>query len=174
MLLKDREPLGRHALSKELRLGEASVRTLVKRLKELGVVNVDPVGGCILTGLGRDLVKELTEVVPRIEEVSSILKQLALDKYSYAARVRKGDLDVMRVRDETIRVGASAALILKCVESKLIIPPGSVGEDVYPELRELKKLLGVEEGEWVVIAYSQSKEGAEEAILDWIATFLDP
>jgi len=169
LLLEEREPLGRHVLSRELSLGEASVRTLVKRLREGGYVNVDRVGGCILTDLGRRAVRQLRFLAPAINEVTHILNKLTLDRYAYAVRLRIDVGDVAKARDEIIRCGASAALLLKNVDGKLIIPPGSIGEDEYPELARLRTYMGVEKGEWVVVVYANSRTVAENSLLEWLA-----
>ncbi len=175
MLLLEKEPLGRHAISRLLGIGEAPARTLVKRLRELGVVDVDPVGGCVLTDLGREVAKELLKLVPRVADASSVLSKLLLDRYAFAARIKyRGEVNVLRIRDEVIRNGASAALILVCRGGKLVIPPDCVGEEEYPELSELRKMLGVEEGDVVVVSYASDPRVAEDALMNWVASVLDP
>ncbi len=172
LLLAEREPLGRHLLSRELGIGEASVRTLVKRLREGGFVEVDRVGGCVLTEAGKRALHQLLSVAPRMRDVNDLLKDLALDRYAYAARLRAELRDVVKARDSLIRCGASAALILVVIENKLVIPPGGYGEDSYPELSYLKKVLGVESGELVIVSFAGSKRRAEEALLEWLARLL--
>jgi len=175
LLLLDKEPLGRHTISRELGIGESSARTLVRRLRELGVVDVDPVGGCVLTGSGRRMVAEIRRVIPLILDVSSVLKTLSLDRYAFAARIRvDSDWNVLKVRDSLVREGASAALILRCVGGKLVIPPDNYGEETYPELRDLKKVMGAESGDSIAISFASDRERAEEALMSWLAKLLDP
>ncbi|BCU68465.1 hypothetical protein HS7_19020 [Sulfolobales archaeon HS-7] len=44
-VIRTKQPIGRITIMKEVGLSEASVKTLIKRMKEVGLVTVDKVGG---------------------------------------------------------------------------------------------------------------------------------
>lgn len=170
-LLYHREPLGRHALSRELGLGEASTRTLLRRLRELGVVEVDRVGGAILTELGRKAIREFMEFVPAIARVTQVLERLKLDREAVAALVSStllGDAKPVVIRDYIVKRGASAALIVRVDEDAAKIPPDDVGEETFPELKRLREELDAKKGLYILISYSGSEEQAEQALIEAI------
>ncbi|MGB9622939.1 MAG: hypothetical protein ACPL07_03740, partial [Candidatus Bathyarchaeia archaeon] len=64
--------IGRKMLSKELGLGEGTVRTLVKRLKDEGILESSR-GGMFLTGLGEKLLGDLHKSLRATELEETIL-----------------------------------------------------------------------------------------------------
>jgi len=169
LLISAEEPLGRQKLSKLLQIGETSVRNLIRRLSERGVVAVDLVGGCTLTELGRKLVESFRSFARAISKVDELIKgEMKLDTYSYAA-VFSVDvtscINVLRLRDAAIRFGASSALVIRIEGGKTKLPPGDVGEDMYPDLRTLRVVLDMRDGESALVVFSSTQELAERAAL---------
>ena len=168
-LLYQREPLGRHALSRELGLGEASTRTLLRRLREVGVVEIDRVGGAILTDVGRRAVQKLLSSIRSISRVTQILEKLRLDREAVAAIVDPSLLQsakLVEIRDSIVRKGASAALILRIDSDGAKIPPDDIGEETFPELKKLREHLKAESGLFIVISYSTDPITAEKALIE--------
>lgn len=129
-----KEPTGRLKLSKLLGVGEASTRTLLKRLREEGLIVVDPVAGAELSDKGKGVFAPLLvsarifrSQVPRLEEwgtpVFLCVKNMGglLDRYG-----------VLRLRDMAISSGAEAAIIGVYTENHVFTAPGM-------EIRELKR-----------------------------------
>ena len=120
-------PIGRISLSKELGIGEASSRTLLNRLRELGLIYVDNVAGAVLTDKGREVIHEFLNKVRLIGEVN--LEGLINDNFSnYLAIIRNGiDLvniigGVLRLRDLFVRYGAEGAVILYYLNNEIYMP----------------------------------------------------
>jgi len=122
-----KEPIGRIALSRELGIGEASSRTLLNRLRELGIVKVDNVAGALLTSWGREVVEEFLNKVKLIGQID--LSDVFSDNISnYAGVIIDGIKNiesaggVLKVRDLFVRYGAEGALILYYVDNELMMP----------------------------------------------------
>ncbi|HPC27186.1 MAG TPA: hypothetical protein PKX17_00510, partial [Candidatus Methanomethylicus sp.] len=59
MIIDSAHSIGRIALSKKMKIGEGSIRTIIKKLVERGVIAVDSIGGCTLTETGNGIADEL-------------------------------------------------------------------------------------------------------------------
>ncbi len=169
LTIERKEPIGRIALSRELGIGVTSTRTLVKRLRELGVVDVDVVGGCFLTELGRRILSFLHNFVKRIEYVTPYIgPDLALDREAYAALITPsitGKHSIVMLRDTFVRYGASAVLIACIRKGRAALPPDFMANEVsLPSLRTLKEALGACEGDYIAVVYAQNARLAEEAL----------
>jgi len=169
LVIERKEPIGRVALSRELGIGVASTRTLVKRLRELGVVEVDTVGGCFLTELGRRTLSFLHNFVKRIERVTPYIgSDLALDREAYAALVTYSIVEkrsIVTLRDTFVRYGASAVLIACIQNGQAVLPPDfTADEHSLPSLRILRESLGAKEGDYIAVAYARGAHLAEEAL----------
>jgi len=177
ILLYTKGPLGRQALSKILGIGESSVRTLIRRLKELGLVNVSKAGGAYLTNTGEAIVKRLLEkiVPPKVIDISG-LNYLKLSRKACAIVLRdycKEKPDVLHIRDSLIRYGAEAALIICVRKGKFILlsPQGNgIDETVIKELNELKNRLNIELHNYdlILVSYAESLEKCETSLYKFI------
>lgn len=180
IMLYNKGPLGRKALSRELKIGEASTRTLISRLKEKKLVNVSLAGGAYLTEHGlnimRDIMKKLVYLKPINTEELSFLK---LAQYAYIALIRRGckvKPRVIELRDKLVRYGAEAALIMCVEDGELVLEPGRAGrisENISSELEVVKKnLANMQDGDLVIISYSSTPELCEQSLLMFIIDFL--
>jgi len=106
-----RGPLGRPRIVRLLGLGEASVKTLLSRMRQLGLVDRDPAGrGYILTRAGREALGSLSELIriykPRLgvfEDTTAIVVA--------GVPAPRTLVDVYRVRDVLVMEGCREALI---------------------------------------------------------------
>lgn len=116
----------RHELMRFLGLGEASVKTLLNRLREASLVSISRPHGTKLTETGRELVSSLKnniELVPhlRVESLCTncIISGLILSN-GYAILDRIGGVIVLR--DLIVREGADGALILTYLRGTFYLP----------------------------------------------------
>lgn len=122
-LLKEKQPIGRISLMKELDLKEASVKTLIRRMKEAGLIKTDKVGGNVLTESGEALLKQLSyKVTTRQARLESI------NWTSYGILLRGGEAlvsqhGILELRDLVIKQGAEKVLIAVFVQGKIELPP---------------------------------------------------
>ncbi|HID80398.1 MAG TPA: DUF4443 domain-containing protein [Ignisphaera sp.] len=177
LVIERREPIGRHALSRELRLGIASTRTLLRRLREVGIVGVDPVAGCFLTEYGREIVSSIRKMVKRIERVSQHIGQdLALDTEAYAALIAPQlveNYSVIELRDLFVRCGASAALVIRVRNGIAALLPDYVANEYsLKSLQIIRKALSADEGDYIVVTYASTEPQAEEALYKGLTTLL--
>ncbi len=169
LTIERKEPIGRIALSRELGIGVTSTRTLVKRLRELGIVEVDAVGGCFLTEHGRRILSFLHNLVKRIEHVTPYIgPDLALDREAYAALIAPPIAEkrsIVMLRDTFVRYGASAVLIACIRKGQAVLPPDfTANEYSLPSLRFIREALGGSEGDYIAVAYARNTRLAEEAL----------
>ncbi len=177
LLIYEREPIGRITLSKLLGIGETSVRTLIRRFRALGLVEVDAVGGCFLTERGKILAEKFRRYVRRIEDVSALMgDDLRLDSVALAALVDSRLVDSfhpMTIRDTFVRNGASACIVARYRGGKLVLPPEDVGEERFPSLSRLREALEIEEGTGLIVVYAPTYDGAEKATYLGLAMLVD-
>ncbi|WP_126449937.1 helix-turn-helix domain-containing protein [Sulfodiicoccus acidiphilus] len=131
------QPVGRLKLMEKVGMSEATVKTVVRRLREAGLVEVDRVGGVLLNERGRSVVDiwkarfEIADVELRtIGWVGNLLRVVGgtelLSKTS-----------VVELRDLGVKSGATAVLVAVFRDGKVELPPMTV-EEVEPLLREVR------------------------------------
>ncbi|EHP68419.1 hypothetical protein MetMK1DRAFT_00028520 [Metallosphaera yellowstonensis MK1] len=138
-LIGSEPPLGRLSLMKRLGLGEASVKTMLKRLRESGLIKVDRVGGAELTDKGKSIVEEWKRDVTIS---TSTINSLGWDGVKVV--IRKGErlvtrLGVINLRDSIIRLGAEAVLIVVKTQTGVEIPPKTEEFTIRSLLDEVKR-----------------------------------
>jgi DNA-binding MarR family transcriptional regulator len=117
---------GRPSIIKVLGIGEASMKTLLRRLKESGLVITRRPGGTSLTDSGRTVAEALKQ---RLQIITSLDPEGLCDDCTAAAVVIKGGEESVRayggsvkVRDLIIREGGLGALILFFRGKELMLP----------------------------------------------------
>ncbi|MGC8975843.1 MAG: DUF4443 domain-containing protein, partial [Thermoprotei archaeon] len=118
-----------------LGLGEASVKTLLNRLREADLVSISRPHGTTLTETGRELVSSLKNTIKLISHLrveglctDCIISGLVLSN-GYAILDKIGGVIVLR--DLVVREGADGALILTYLRGAFYLP-------LTRELEELK------------------------------------
>ena len=122
------KPIGRNKLAKQLNVGEGTVRTIISRLKQAGLMETSKEGGS-LTGKGRDVWKIFTEYFPIRAEIGKI--DLVKTEHNYAFLIRDSGHKVksgIEQRDAAIVAGAQRAVIIVCKSGRLVID--SVSENL--------------------------------------------
>lgn len=132
------QPIGRPTLMKRLGLGEATTRTLLRRLKELDLIRVDKVGGTELTETGKKLIEMWNS---RIYMEKRDLKTINWNSIMVVAKNEASLLDkikVLELRDMIIKAGANAALIAVVKNGHIEIPPKTNEFSIKGLLEEIK------------------------------------
>jgi len=146
-IISEKNP-GRKQLSADMCLGEGTVRNLLRRLAEEGLVSSTR-RGVSLTVEGEGFVKELTQ---RIRGRSVPRSQLTVGEYNHAVLVKGGASKVrlgVEQRDHALISGASGATTLIVEDGGFKVPalPDAVESSIVESILEL----GPEEGDAVVI-----------------------
>ncbi len=157
LVIREKSP-GRKQLSADLCLGEGTVRNLLRRLAEEGLVSSTR-RGVSLTAEGESLVEELTQSirgrpVPR--------SHLTVGEYNHAVLVKGGASKVrlgVEQRDKALISGASGATTLVVEDGGFKVPalPDAVEESLVESMLELEP----EDGDAVIIGTADHVFSAE-------------
>lgn len=175
--LRREAPIGRVALARALSLGEASVRTLVRRMRREGLVEVDRAAGILLTREGLELAEELERALEPLGRLDLSSVCGSCEAYGVVVRGFRRALDerlgYLRLRDEIVREGAEGAIIIYCGEVPLL--PVSGGFERAEGV--LRSLASERCGEGDVLAISICYGGDQRcarALLNAVLRALDP
>ncbi|MCD6241916.1 winged helix-turn-helix transcriptional regulator [Candidatus Bathyarchaeota archaeon] len=168
-------PIGRGKLAKKLGIGEGTIRTIIKRLKDSNLIEISK-NGCHLTNFGKDFWKKFKEKIPK--KVFLEKNEFSLAEYTVAVLIKKCGDKVrigMQQRDAAIMAGAEGATTLVVKDRKIILP--GVSDDVakdYPvAYRQIVELLKPEHDDVVVVGTGETKEKAEYGALAAALTLLE-
>jgi predicted transcriptional regulator len=154
--------VGRLKLSKDLGLGEGEARTLVKHLKNEGLIEVSK-SGISLSASGKALVSSLRAVLS--EQVEMPSTPLTVGRFNIAVRVT-GMRDFVKYgleqRDSAIMAGAKGATTLVFTGNRLTMPSTeeNATKDDLSILAALSRL-SLNEGDVVIIGSADEKIKAE-------------
>lgn len=162
-LIDEHGNIGRIRLSKELRLGEGTTRTLLKHLKKEGITKSSR-NGISFSEAGNKLFSDLRSKLSDGLEVPS--SPLTLGSYNVAVLVRNSADWVgsgMEQRDIAIKSGASGATTLIFSRNRLSLPKGE--EDICETMPKLhKKLvtqLNPKENDVIIVGCGENRTTAE-------------
>jgi DNA-binding Lrp family transcriptional regulator len=162
--LGEDSPKSRSEISNFLGLGEGSTRTMLRRLKEKGMICITR-DGVRLSDNGFIFFSKLKIFFPAIKEGS--FGALSLGKYSVIVRVNKGKERVSRgieQRDESIRYGAKGTITLVYEDSHFMFP--GVGEEGCEALHpraiwdKIRMLTNPKNGDIIIICSAESVQSA--------------
>ena len=167
--------VGRLRLSKDLDLGEGETRTLVKHLKNEGLIDISK-SGISLSEAGKKLLSSLRTVLS--EQVVVPSTPLTVGRFNVAVRVAGMKNSVkygVEQRDAAMMAGAKGATTLVFSKNGLILP--GTGEDVAKSGSSLiaaLSRLSLKEGDVVIIGSADEKIkaelGAKTAALELLKT----
>lgn len=165
MVLLREGSIGRIRLSKILMLGEGSTRTLLSKMKSMGLIE-ESRRGCFLTPSGREIADALTSKIPCITGVP--VEGFGIRGMGVGVLVKGAPsrVDVVKLRDEAVKRGAKALITMLLVKGKLAMP--TVEEDAmarWPEIsHHILDTIKPREGDAIVIGvadeYSMAEKGA--------------
>ena len=163
LFLFSERPMGRHQLMKEMELGEATIKTLIRRLKKNNLIKKTTKGN-VLTKKGDLFVNKILKNISRPMEISA--KKYTVGKFNYAVLVKKASNKVrsgIEQRDEAIKIGADGATTLLCKNNRLIFPGCS--KKIIDLERTLRENFNIENKDVIVIGSSSTRKKAEEAAI---------
>jgi hypothetical protein len=160
--------VGRQQLSRNLRLGEGTIRTMVSRMKSQGLVDATR-GGMSLTEYGREVLVEINQMISSSEIPET---SLTVGSNNHAVLVRGTSAKVglgIEQRDAALIAGARGATTLICERGGLLIPGTS--EKLDTEIsRLILSRLSPGEGDAIIIGSSGdpylAELGAKSAALE--------
>jgi|Deesub1362B_J571_1020462.scaffolds.fasta_scaffold00004_374 predicted transcriptional regulator len=169
----DKDEVGRYRLTKEVGLGEATTRTILRHLRNSNVLSRGE-RGHRLTKEGYMIFEYL---ISKIVEEGDITTPFRLGEYEYFIHIRGGVHDVgsgVEYRDTALLAGARAAVILQFVDNRLIFPDSK--EELSKRNPEFNKILinklSFIEGDILTIVgaenYVKARRGAYAILLSLI------
>ncbi len=168
ILVGRKGPVGRKTLSKELHLGEGSVRTLILKLRGKKLL-ADGRRGCSLSSKGRIFLRDLLETIDLPIPVDA--GRLSLGSMNVALAVRKVAHKVgfgIEQRDAAVRAGANGANTLVYSEGRFTVKGGSsdCARD-FPDgvWRLLESLLKPEDRDVVLVCGAEEVKLAEDGVM---------
>ena len=163
LLLLDSGRIGRKKLVRILDIGEGSVRTVIKRLREDGLITSSKQGHG-LTEKGREKVKKYMRKFSMSREFKA--DDLSINPGEFSSLVivhgasNKFDSGIEQ-RDTARDAGATSIAILLFKKGILEFPTPEVRLSQFPESRKELKKMELTEGDIVVISFGKSKAIAE-------------
>jgi len=166
ILLLEEGPIGRKRLADLMDIGEGSVRSLIRRLREAGYLKVDR-DGCYLTKKGLREVKELRKFLKGPVELD--LRDLVRGKVTiFLVRVPyRLEFNVVDLRDEAVRAGGRGAIILASKGGHLFFPDTMEPLEKYKSTDEslIREAFHPSDGDILVIGLGESRTESNLAAL---------
>jgi ribosomal protein S25 len=156
------QTVGRMKLAKDLQLGEGEARTLVKHLKNEGLIDVSK-SGISLSATGKKLLNSLGTLLSEQVEIPST--SLTVGSFNVAVRVT-GIKDSVKYgleqRDAAIMAGAKGATTLVFTKNGLSMPgTGENVSEIDSSLLVALLRLSLKEGDVIIIGSADEKIKAE-------------
>jgi hypothetical protein len=164
-LVKSRGHISRDLLSKELGLGEGSIRTLMRHLQMNNMIKATN-AGTTMTQKGEALLLELLSSIPT--EINLPKCSIALGKFNYVVLLKQHSHTIksgVEQRDAAIKIGAKGATTLLFKQNKFVMPSNTNYDSLQkePKISELLiRTLNPEEGDAIIIGSDDMHEKRSE------------
>ena len=164
-LVKSRGHISRDLLSKELGLGEGSIRTLMRHLQMNNMIKATN-AGTTMTQKGEALLLELLSSIPT--EMNLPKCSIALGKFNYVVLLKQHSHAIksgVEQRDAAIKIGAKGATTLLFKQNKFVMPSNTNYDSLQKEPKISKLLirtLNPEEGDAIIIGSDDMHEKRSE------------
>ena len=172
--------IGRGRLGAELGLGQGEIRTLIRRMKDNGIVTVES-SGCRLTELGRRLCSQFQKQIPWSGPVECGALGLAETCWALIIRATEAKKSLLlkrgiEQRDAALLGGASSTLTLIFRNGRFLVP----GEDTDAEAhgaggepwQTLRQRANLRQGDVVIICGGIDLLSAEYGALSAALTLI--
>ena len=153
-LIKSRGHISRDLLSKELGLGEGSIRTLMRHLQMNNMIKATN-AGTTMTQKGETLLLELLSSIPT--EMNLPKCSIALGNFNYVVLLKQHSHTIksgVEQRDAAIKIGAKGATTLLFKQNKFVMPSSTNYDSLQKEPKISKlliRMLNPEEGDAIII-----------------------
>lgn len=153
-LIKSRGHISRDLLSKELGLGEGSIRTLMRHLQINNMIKATN-AGTTMTQKGKALLLKLLSSIPT--EMNLPKCSIALGKFNYVVLLKQHSHAIksgVEQRDAAIKIGAKGATTLLFKQNKFVMPSSTNYDSLQKEPKISKlliRMLNPEEGDAIII-----------------------
>lgn len=153
-LIKNRGHISRDILSKELGLGDGSIRTLMRHLQMDNMIKATN-AGTTMTNRGESLLSELLLSIP--VEMSLPKCSIALGKFNYVVLLKRHSHAIksgIEQRDAAIKIGAKGATTLLFKQNKFVMPSNTNYDTLQKEpqiSKVLIRMLNPDEGDAIII-----------------------
>ncbi|MDP7974844.1 MAG: DUF4443 domain-containing protein [Thermoprotei archaeon] len=173
MYLQQADTSSRSWLSKELGLGEGSVKTLLKRLECAGLISKTRRGNS-LTDKGKSIVQSLQAKIGTPKDIE--LDYLSMGEHNVAVKLAGlpiGALNPIRLRDDAIGKGASGLTTLLVRGKQLVIPPEDFPLSMAsPSDNEILSKLELSEGDVILVCGASTAAQAKRAAMEVVVSTL--
>ncbi|MGQ9690205.1 MAG: DUF4443 domain-containing protein [Thermoproteota archaeon] len=155
--------ISRTKLKRLLRLGEGSVKSLMKCMWKYGLLSFSP-SGSRLTKKGMGVLNRVRLHVKDLRKID--LEYLSVGRVSYVAILRRVKMpDALKLRDRVVRLGGVGAVILFVKEGAIKVPYviddlKTVSEDDYERLSKID----LEEDDLILIVGGENDGSTLSAI----------
>jgi len=168
LIIGDQNNIGRNALAITLSIGPGAIRTLIKKLQNIGLIHIQKTG-ISLSSTGILMYKSFKKKIYFSKEMN--VGNLSLGTCNHIILIRKiprifpSSLDL---RDSAIRGGAKGAMFIHFNNNKFLIPQGPMNcekdfpDDVWKKFRMELKLC---DGDLIIISGSDNAHDAEYGAL---------
>jgi predicted transcriptional regulator len=170
-VIKARAQIGRKQLSEILQSGEGTIRTLVRRLQDEGLISTSRYG-MELTERGVSLLDNIESILYGFEFPKT---NITVADNNYAVLVKKGVQNVrygIEQRDAALLAGAKGASTLVMKDNRFVMPGSETSID--KESLEALRWLKLEDGDVIIIGSADSllhaEIGAYSAALNLLGT----
>ena len=162
-----KNPVGRKTISELIDLGEGSVRTLLRKLSRMELIESSQ-RGHVLSDRGRELVERLSQA---FSEVHAVGKVEGFPAYALIVK-DPPEFKSIELRDEAIRFFAKGAMILVVKNGEVVFPEdGRPLRETMPELAEKLSVLGPDDGDMVIVTWAENPADAMKSAYH-VAVFL--
>ncbi|MCR6691875.1 MAG: DUF4443 domain-containing protein [archaeon YNP-LCB-003-016] len=170
IMIKHSGGMGRYRISEEMEIPNGTIRGVLKKLSETGILKTTP-RGCELTDLGEKMLMEyLIELgIERIKLYDGDeFNLIAPGKAKVLAILRRGAEKVtngLMQRDEAVRAGADGATIIIKRMGRVLIPGVEVSRELNEQLKKLEEEYGVGEGGVAIFCWGKNLAKAVKGAL---------
>ncbi|MBM3897105.1 MAG: DUF4443 domain-containing protein [Thaumarchaeota archaeon] len=160
--------LGRNALAKELGIGSGAIRTLIARLRAVGMIKVES-NGCKLTRRGQTVREKMIKRIAVSQTMH--VGRMSLGKFDHAVLVKTASTIVSSPivqRDAAIVQGAKGATTIIFKNGKFALPGDTADcEKDYPDevWKLLRQKLKPQNNDVIIITSAENVQKAEYGAL---------
>jgi predicted transcriptional regulator len=159
------KPIGRNKLAENLNVGEGAIRTIIKHLKDAGLI-ITSKAGCTLTAKGLSAWKKFEVFFPKRGKIAKT--ELTTAEHNYAFLVKNSGHKVksgIEQRDTAIAAGAKRAVIIVSRGGHLIIESvsNSIEKEFPQATSQILKVIQPEDNDVIVIAGADALQKAKHA-----------